>query len=205
MVENKYEIRTDLPSARARRFESGERDLSPALLPLVILSWRNGRGRTRNLTPHLLRTSFFGSCGRRPLRLGFWCIPKCWPFVILLVQDVLLFPLLEFKEHVLLSNAEANFSSSYIDPCPGGPQDGCPRMSSIPRWPSISIITKSARMKESRTRTKTFLTIPSGYRIVESVSSTHIYVGETAGYRSFSYITMGMMLTLAPRSQSACS
>ena len=27
----KYEIRTDLPSARARRFESDERDLSPAL------------------------------------------------------------------------------------------------------------------------------------------------------------------------------
>ena len=27
----KYEISTDLPSARARRFESDERDLSPAL------------------------------------------------------------------------------------------------------------------------------------------------------------------------------
>ena len=31
MVENKYEIRTNLPSARARHFESDERDLSPAL------------------------------------------------------------------------------------------------------------------------------------------------------------------------------
>ena len=29
MVESKYEIRTDLPSARARRFEYDERDISP--------------------------------------------------------------------------------------------------------------------------------------------------------------------------------
>ena len=34
MVKSKYEIRTDLPSARARHFESDERDLSPAWLPL---------------------------------------------------------------------------------------------------------------------------------------------------------------------------
>ena len=34
MVESKYEIRTDLPSARARRFESDERDLSPASLAI---------------------------------------------------------------------------------------------------------------------------------------------------------------------------
>ena len=32
MVENKYEIRIDLPSARARHFESDERYLSPALV-----------------------------------------------------------------------------------------------------------------------------------------------------------------------------
>ena len=31
MVEDKYEICTDLPSARARRLESDERDLSPAV------------------------------------------------------------------------------------------------------------------------------------------------------------------------------
>jgi len=31
MVKNKYEIRTNLPSGRARRFETDERDLSPAL------------------------------------------------------------------------------------------------------------------------------------------------------------------------------
>ena len=37
MVENKYEICTYLPSARARRFESNERDLSPALLTIVCL------------------------------------------------------------------------------------------------------------------------------------------------------------------------
>ena len=35
MVKSKSEIRTDLPSARARRLESDERDLSPALITIV--------------------------------------------------------------------------------------------------------------------------------------------------------------------------
>ena len=35
MMEGDYEIRTDLPSARARRLESDERDLSPALITIV--------------------------------------------------------------------------------------------------------------------------------------------------------------------------
>ena len=35
LVKSKYEIRTNLPSARARRFESDERDLSPALITIV--------------------------------------------------------------------------------------------------------------------------------------------------------------------------
>ena len=42
MVESKYEIHTDLPSARARRFESDERDLSPAVFTaarLVLENW----------------------------------------------------------------------------------------------------------------------------------------------------------------------
>ena len=42
MVESKYEIRTDLPSARACRFESDERDLSPAVITtarLVLENW----------------------------------------------------------------------------------------------------------------------------------------------------------------------
>ena len=42
MVESKYEIRTDLPSARARRFESDERDLSPAVITtarLILENW----------------------------------------------------------------------------------------------------------------------------------------------------------------------
>ena len=41
MVENKYEIRIDLPSARARHFESDERDLSPALVTIVRLILEN--------------------------------------------------------------------------------------------------------------------------------------------------------------------
>ena len=42
MVESKYEIHTDLPSARARRFESNERDLSPTVITtarLVLKNW----------------------------------------------------------------------------------------------------------------------------------------------------------------------
>ena len=42
MVESKYEIRTDLPSARARRFESDEQDLSPTVFItawLVLENW----------------------------------------------------------------------------------------------------------------------------------------------------------------------
>ena len=42
MVESEYEIRTDLPSARARRFESDERDLSPAVFTtarLILENW----------------------------------------------------------------------------------------------------------------------------------------------------------------------
>ena len=37
MVKSKHEIRTDLPSARARRFESDEWDLSPDLVSIVRL------------------------------------------------------------------------------------------------------------------------------------------------------------------------
>ena len=42
MMESKYEIRTDLHLARARRFESDERDLSPAVFTttwLVLENW----------------------------------------------------------------------------------------------------------------------------------------------------------------------
>ena len=42
MMEGEYEIRPDLPSARARRFESDERDLSPAVITtawLVLENW----------------------------------------------------------------------------------------------------------------------------------------------------------------------
>ena len=42
MMEDDHEIRTDLPSARARRLESDERDLSPAVITtarLVLENW----------------------------------------------------------------------------------------------------------------------------------------------------------------------
>ena len=42
MMEGDYEIRTDLPSARARHLEFDERDLSPAVITttrLVLENW----------------------------------------------------------------------------------------------------------------------------------------------------------------------
>jgi hypothetical protein len=50
MVESEYGIRTDLPSARARRLESNERDLSPAVITTVRLVLENWM-RT-NLRPY---------------------------------------------------------------------------------------------------------------------------------------------------------
>ena len=50
MVENKYEIHTDLSSERARCFESDERDLSPALFTIARLVLENWT-RT-NLRPY---------------------------------------------------------------------------------------------------------------------------------------------------------
>ena len=41
VVESKYEIRTDLPSARARHLEFDERDLSPAMITTTRLVLEN--------------------------------------------------------------------------------------------------------------------------------------------------------------------
>ena len=41
MVKSKSEIRTDLPSARARRLESDERDLSPIVITTALLILEN--------------------------------------------------------------------------------------------------------------------------------------------------------------------
>ena len=41
LAEIKYEIRTDLPLARARRFESDERDLSPTVFTIARLVLEN--------------------------------------------------------------------------------------------------------------------------------------------------------------------
>ena len=56
MMEGDYEIRTDLPSARARRLESDERDLSPAVITtarLVLENWTRKSLRTY-ATPSLI-------------------------------------------------------------------------------------------------------------------------------------------------------
>jgi hypothetical protein len=41
MMESEYEIRTDVPSAKAHRLESDERDLSPALITIARLVLEN--------------------------------------------------------------------------------------------------------------------------------------------------------------------
>jgi hypothetical protein len=82
-------------------------------------------------------------------------------------------------------------------------RNGRPRISCTPKSPSMLRTTTLVRTKESLTRTSRFLTIPSGYQMVESVSCTYVRVGERAGYCSCSNITLGMMFMLAPRSQRA--
>lgn len=84
-------------------------------------------------------------------------------------------------------------------------KNGHPRMRCIPRSPSMSRTTKFARIYEFLILTKRFSTIPSGCRMVESTSCRNIRVDERAGYCSCSNITLGMMLTLASRSQRTWS
>ena len=180
--EFKYEISTDLPSARARHFESDEWDLSPALtyhysahprevdedelstlchtffnrllLDRVVLGSSGwGSGEPQSACPSL-------SC----------CIMKHFSSLCLNLKNMSSFPM-----------------QKRISPLPtsilalADHRKGRPSTRSTPRSPSISITTKSAMMKESHIRTKTCLAIPSGYRTVESASCTSIVVGERAG------------------------
>ena len=92
----KYEISTDLPSARARRFESDERDLSPARLTFVVSSRRSGWRRALHVTPHLLRISSFGLRGRRFFWLWFWCTLEWASMMSLLDHETLLFHVQKF-------------------------------------------------------------------------------------------------------------
>ena len=87
-----------------------------------------------------------------------------------------------------LKNMSSLPTRKWISPLPtsilalGALKNGPPSMSSTLRSPFMSITTKLARTKESRTRTKTFSIIPLGYQIVESASCTSTDVGERAGY-----------------------
>ena len=76
MVESKYEIRTDLPSARARRFESDERDLSPALFTTVRLILENWT--MTNFQPYatLSLTVFFWIMWSEVLQAGVLVNPR---------------------------------------------------------------------------------------------------------------------------------
>ena len=181
-MKSKYEITTNLPLARARHLESDVQAFSPMFLPLVGQPWRIGRSRNLDLPSHLLCFLLSFRCGGSGFWLGFWCTPECLAFAVLVYQEALLFLLLEPEKHILPSDMEIDFSLSDIDPSLADLRKGRPSTRSTPRLPSISITTKSARMKESRTRTKMCSAIPSGYRMVESASYTSIVVGERAGY-----------------------
>ena len=179
----KYEISTDLPSARARRFESDERDLSPALT--YHYSARPGEVDKDELS--ILRHTVFdrllldrvvegssgwgsgepqSACPSLPC-----CIMKRCSSLCLNLKNMSSFP-----------------TRKWISPLPmsilalADLRKGRPSTKSTPRSPSISIITKLARIKESHTRTKMFLIIPSAYQTVESASCTSIVIGEKAGY-----------------------
>ena len=101
--KSKYETNSNLPLARARRLKSDVHDFSPPYLPFVGSSWRTGRGRTLDLSPHLLFLLLSFRCG------------------VLLDHEVLLFPLLKPEKYVLPSDTEIDFSLSDIDPCLGKP------------------------------------------------------------------------------------
>ena len=125
--KSKYEIITNLPLARARRFKSDVHDFSPPYLPFVGSSQRTGRGRTLDLLPHLLFLLLSFRCGGSLFWLGFWCTPECFPFTVLLDHEAPLFPFLKLEKHVLPSDTEMDFSLSNIDPCLGGPQKRSPK------------------------------------------------------------------------------
>ena len=84
--------------------------------PLLGSSWRIGRGRACNLTPHFLCMSSFGSCGHRLWQWGFQCTPEWTSVVSLLDHEPLLLPVEEFKEYIVDPDAELDFSRSDIDP-----------------------------------------------------------------------------------------
>ena len=122
MVESEYEIRTDLPSVRARRFEFDEQDLFPAL----TYHWSTRPGELDEAELSTFRHTFFAfffllGVDGSVFWLGFRCTPECLPFTVLLDHEALLFLLLELEKHILPSNMEMDFSLSDIDPCLGRP------------------------------------------------------------------------------------
>ena len=60
--------------------------------------------------------------------MGIQVHPKLPALIILSIQDALLFPLFESEEHVLLPNAEADFTFPHVYPCSGGPQEWSPKV-----------------------------------------------------------------------------
>ena len=180
--KTKYEISNYLPSTRARRFESDEWDLSPALI--YHCSARPGEVDEDELST--LRHTFIdrllldrvvvGSSGWGSGEPQSAC-PSLSCCIMKRCSSL----------RLNLKNISSLPTRKQISPFPtsilalADLRKGRPSTRSTSRSPSISITTKSARTKESRTRTKTCSPIPSGYRMVESASCTSMVVGERAG------------------------
>ena len=58
---------------------------------------------------------------------GEWFTPEGLSFAILMDQEALLLPVFKLEKHVLLLDAEADFSSSDVDSCLGSPQEWSPK------------------------------------------------------------------------------
>ena len=93
------------------------------------------------------------------------------------------------------------FSSFDIDPCPSGPYERSPKYevdSEVALHIHYHKVGKDEGVSYSY---ENVFDIPSGYkgyRMVESASCTSIVVGERVGYSSASYITLGIIVMLAP-------
>ena len=113
--------------ARIRRLESDVQDPSSELFTnvrLVLENWTKPYSRP-SATPSSL--IFFFWMWWLWFRLGEWFTLECLPLAILANQEALLFPVFRPEKHVLLFDAEADFSSSNIDPCSSGPQEWSPK------------------------------------------------------------------------------
>ena len=162
MVESEYEIRTDLPSARAHRFESDEQDFSCID---YHCSARPGELDEDELVT--LHHTFLVIFVDRVV-VGSWSGDVTSALSYVLGPDLML-----TIEHCSFLGVKGNFSSlplmlKRISPVPTSMcapavlKNGRPRMSGVSFDIFMSSTMKSTVMKYSRTLTGTSSAIPSG-------------------------------------------